>query len=349
MDKMEIMLRTLTPLWTGGVDRTSDRLHETGLIGSLRWWYEALVRGLGGYACDPTDEKHKCKEYDPKIGKKSICPACYLFGTTGWARLFRLQLVEEEIRNDPLHFYTTLSLNKGWLRRVFRFGNTTVPFGVLQLEIIGRGQEDEYAISQLSWAIQFAAQYGGLGAKLQHGFGQVALTDNPDNGQAEQTLRKYMPEFREGRNNGLWPTCQRFFSISIPIPDKHPLIKAILAGNPIGSVPSSLAYIPCAFDFRYRGGVVRGRQLGFRKWLIDREWSAKDISSLLGETKAKRDEERAGSRVFFGMPWRNSDGDYILKVFGFVPHNIELQKVKENINEYMTHLLNEEGGCRWTI
>ena len=50
MDPLTIELKTLTPLWTGGVDKTCDRLHETGLIGSLRWWYEALVRGLGGYA-----------------------------------------------------------------------------------------------------------------------------------------------------------------------------------------------------------------------------------------------------------------------------------------------------------
>ncbi len=34
---MEITLKTLTPLWTGGVGGTCDRLHETGLIGSLRW------------------------------------------------------------------------------------------------------------------------------------------------------------------------------------------------------------------------------------------------------------------------------------------------------------------------
>lgn len=37
---MEIKLRTLTPLWTGGVGGTCDRVHETGIIGSLRWWYE---------------------------------------------------------------------------------------------------------------------------------------------------------------------------------------------------------------------------------------------------------------------------------------------------------------------
>lgn len=52
MSDLQITLKTLTPLWTGGVDQTCDRLHETGLIGSLRWWYEALVRGLGEHICN---------------------------------------------------------------------------------------------------------------------------------------------------------------------------------------------------------------------------------------------------------------------------------------------------------
>ncbi|MDN5271362.1 type III-B CRISPR module RAMP protein Cmr1 [Chloroflexus sp. MS-CIW-1] len=83
---MNITLKILTPLWTGGVDQTCDRLHETGLIGSLRWWYEALVRGLGGYACDPTGED-RCPDKD-----SNRCVACELFGCTGWARKFRLAM-----------------------------------------------------------------------------------------------------------------------------------------------------------------------------------------------------------------------------------------------------------------
>ncbi len=82
---LKITLKTLTPLWTGGVDGTCDRLHETGLIGSLRWWYEALVRGLGGYACDPTS-MDRCPDENGKH-----CVACELFGCTGWARKFRLK------------------------------------------------------------------------------------------------------------------------------------------------------------------------------------------------------------------------------------------------------------------
>jgi len=29
---MDIRIRTLTPLWTGGVGKTCDRLHETGMV-----------------------------------------------------------------------------------------------------------------------------------------------------------------------------------------------------------------------------------------------------------------------------------------------------------------------------
>ena len=57
-----VKIRTLTPIWTGGLNRECDKLRETSIIGSLRWWFEAIVRGLGGYACDPVGEVgEKCK------------------------------------------------------------------------------------------------------------------------------------------------------------------------------------------------------------------------------------------------------------------------------------------------
>ncbi|MBN2533555.1 MAG: type III-B CRISPR module RAMP protein Cmr1 [Spirochaetales bacterium] len=83
-------IKTLTPLWTGGVNQNCDRLHETSIIGSLRWWYEAFIRGLGVKACDPTDST--CKD-------SSHCAACELFGCTGWARKFRLLVLDE---NDSI-------------------------------------------------------------------------------------------------------------------------------------------------------------------------------------------------------------------------------------------------------
>ncbi|MEW6380404.1 MAG: type III-B CRISPR module RAMP protein Cmr1 [bacterium] len=64
-------LRALTDLWTGDLNGKSDRLITTGLLGSIRWWLEVLVRGLNGNACDPTDTK--CED-------RNHCVVCELFG-----------------------------------------------------------------------------------------------------------------------------------------------------------------------------------------------------------------------------------------------------------------------------
>jgi len=90
----QLRIKTLTPIWTGNANKEITTLRETGIIGSLRWWYEALVRGLGGSACDPTNTK---------CDGKNHCAACELFGCTGWARKFRLE-VEKEDDLIVLHF-----------------------------------------------------------------------------------------------------------------------------------------------------------------------------------------------------------------------------------------------------
>ena len=135
---MEIKIKTLTPIWTGGVDQTCDRLHETGIIGSLRWWYEALVRGLGGYACDPTSDD-RCPDQD---GKR--CTACELFGCTGWGRKFRLQVLD---RNGRL-IQDAIKANID-LRLQF-------------LELRPISDEEKWLLAK---AVEIAAKHGALGGK----------------------------------------------------------------------------------------------------------------------------------------------------------------------------------------
>lgn len=36
MKELKVILKTLTPLWTGGVDGKSDRLHEIEIIARLK-------------------------------------------------------------------------------------------------------------------------------------------------------------------------------------------------------------------------------------------------------------------------------------------------------------------------
>jgi CRISPR-associated protein Cmr1 len=94
----EWRLKALTDLWTGSVRLQQadkqlqeriipDRLVTTGLLGSTRWWTEVLVRGLGGAACDPSDDANRCPDQQ---GRR--CVVCELFGCTGWARKFRFEV-----------------------------------------------------------------------------------------------------------------------------------------------------------------------------------------------------------------------------------------------------------------
>ncbi len=86
-DPRTYKLAALTDLWTGDRSGKGDRLIPTGLLGSIRWWFEVLVRGLGGSACDPT--KHACDA-------GHHCVVCELFGCTGWARKFRFDVLDAE-------------------------------------------------------------------------------------------------------------------------------------------------------------------------------------------------------------------------------------------------------------
>lgn len=98
MKPKEWRLTALTDIWTGNAQGNSDRLIPTGLMGSIRWWFEVLVRGLGGHACDPTVDQVRCPDTEGRH-----CVVCELFGCTGWARKFRLMVLDETgqvIRNQ---------------------------------------------------------------------------------------------------------------------------------------------------------------------------------------------------------------------------------------------------------
>lgn len=91
--------KALTPIWTGDAAGQSGRLIPAGLLGSIRWWFEVLVRGLGGAACDPSDTQGRCLD---RKGRR--CVVCELFGCTGWARKFRFQVLDADgkLQSSPI-------------------------------------------------------------------------------------------------------------------------------------------------------------------------------------------------------------------------------------------------------
>lgn len=89
--------QALTDIWTGDARGQDAKLIPTGLLGSIRWWFEVLVRGLGGSACDPTRDGNRCPEKRPApLDNGHHCVACELFGCTGWARKFRFDVLDRE-------------------------------------------------------------------------------------------------------------------------------------------------------------------------------------------------------------------------------------------------------------
>jgi CRISPR-associated protein Cmr1 len=163
---LQLQIHTLTPLWTGGVQTgRMDRIHASGIIGSLRWWYEAIVRGLGGEVCDPTSDNpgDRCPRKDG-----SYCDVCQVFGATGWQRRFRLQ-IDDRIqaawqRPPDMLNVRPPDRSRGWFLPPGYVGD-------LALTISG----DQSTCKQLAALFLFLEQWGNIGAKPQLGYGLFRL------------------------------------------------------------------------------------------------------------------------------------------------------------------------------
>lgn len=364
MEPITIKINPLTPIWTGGVDGKCDRLHETGIIGSLRWWYEAIVRGLGGYACDPTSDD-RCEpsgeEKDIEEIKKNLCPACYIFGCTGWKRRFRLILKQSS--KIPLHFRSSISLNKEWLRRIFGAENQRIDglnafYGDIIFELFIGSDDEEYIKNQLVFLWKFISKYGGIGAKLQHGFGQFSLLEPEMNDsiirRGSSELKERFPTFKSSPDNGYEGPYNLKYFVSLD----YNLLRESLSiffnrDSHIGSpeLEKENRYIPCAFDFKYKGSG----KFGMRQWLKEKNgdfWNESNspeklntIDKLLGprsewkdsrrEWQKVKEDMRTASRLYFGMPYKLGNGNYRLRLFGFAPGFLAPDDMKELCEEYM--------------
>ena len=87
MQKNTLKVNVLTPVWTGNADMMPNGLKMSGIIGSMRYIFESLIRREGGHTCDITGDPKKRCNYEKD---KNICPACAVFGCTGWARTFKI-------------------------------------------------------------------------------------------------------------------------------------------------------------------------------------------------------------------------------------------------------------------
>lgn len=163
---MEIKLKTLTPIWTGDAKRECKEIRETGILGSLRWWWEAILRGIGADVCDPTE---------PGCQGDKHCAACHLFGCTGWGKLFLLRISNPEaVVAGTRSFPLVNSSNRN--RWELKSGMRTRQDQWLTLSILHlRRKEVRKADLCLKLLLTLQYRWAGMGANTQHGFGTIAL------------------------------------------------------------------------------------------------------------------------------------------------------------------------------
>jgi CRISPR-associated protein Cmr1 len=175
MKRNSVCFKTITPLWLGNKNGRNIQTRETGIIGSLRWWYEAVIRGFGGYACDPTQIQSKCT-YD------SLCDVCKLFGCTGLARKFRLEIN----KNNSDFIIDFIELKK-----------------IFDIEL-----------SVLNKTIKIIEEFGALGGKIaESDYGLIKITNNDlkDFKINKKELENYLKKRR--RNDEKLPAIDKFFFV----------------------------------------------------------------------------------------------------------------------------------------
>ncbi|WP_166792876.1 type III-B CRISPR module RAMP protein Cmr1 [Methylacidiphilum caldifontis] len=146
MEDIEYVFKALSDIWTGDADRKNTRTINTGLLGSIRWWFELVVRGLNGFACDPTNPTNRCPSPEKKPTEDTHhCVVCDLFGCTGWARKFRFEVLDTSNK-------TKVSSIKKGEEFIFRF----IPLRpICQMEK-----------HLLNLTLKLIADYGAIGGKI---------------------------------------------------------------------------------------------------------------------------------------------------------------------------------------
>lgn len=245
MKEYIVKIKPLTPIWTGDAERKGTTLRETGIIGSLRWWYEALIRGLGGTACDPT--KTECKD-------KNRCVVCELFGCTGWARKFLLHIETLQNNYAPFVIVKPNGSKKPYLLGDYdRDGGNYKEKGGLVGEYKLTFIVDDTYFDVIKLLLRLSTEWG-IGAGVQKGFGIAYIDDDFKVSNVEIAIKQNKVKKSD---SGLLPSIDQIFFYKVPFKKesikeireiiKHNTYKTIgdlRRNEPLNIDFSSYTYIP---------------------------------------------------------------------------------------------------------
>lgn len=188
---MNITFKTLTPIWTGDIDNKSVKILENGILGSLRWWSEAINRGFDYAVCDPTNET-RCPDENQKY-----CYTCHIFGSTGRRRLFKMYCDGGESLFQRILNIRPVDRNRGWYYPGSGLvGNISIlitPFDV-----------KKFKKSFICLPLIIASKWGAIGAKIQLGYGVINPIQIPElnyNQILHEYQSEYLPNIKHSRQN----------------------------------------------------------------------------------------------------------------------------------------------------
>lgn len=325
MKEFTILIKPLTPIWTGDEGRKNTTLRETGIIGSLRWWYEALMRGLGGTACDPT--KTNCKD-------SLHCDTCELFGCTGWARKFRLET----------NFSTTISelsigtrekrkVRNNWIylkRNVAGF----ISDGSIALTFIPLREISKNEWGLLNATIKIIGDYGAIGAHTSQGNGVIKIVEN---NLPEQMHKINISELKKSdKNVNNYPNLNNYFFYKFHLKFKEDISEVIkkkafwthnfdqrdFNDNNWETLWKNYHLLPIAFHIRDAA----------RHFEVDRK-KRHDIFGELGN----------GSKVFVSHGYKIDEKTVEFRVWGYDVGNSLKNNIKNKLNSGLKQKLFSDG------
>jgi len=347
-----IQIKTLTPLWTGDVEGKSTKIKETGILGSLRWWYEALVRGMGGNPCDPTDSEcqFNYKAYketgDIKDGfiweknpEKNICHVCKVFGCNGWEKRFSFRVpIQPSVKR--INFLKKIHGVKGidnrstlnmewWYKRTYKSKEAIFSSSFFPLELFSNSKNytDENIRDIFGYLLVFISETGALGAKAQNGFGVIDVKkEGLDLEEGYDLIKKSIDEEKE-------ISFPHYFKVEITFPldfpqeSNHCFMYKLDDCDTLetGQMMKYLTRLSLKNSVSKVKNICENYE-EIKNSLINRRDSQENTVEkivarhLLG-SDLKGDEMKRASLLNFSNMWREEDV-YSMRIWGFVPEEI---------------------------
>ena len=358
---MRIKLKTLTPIWTGGADGYCDRIHETGIIGSIRWWYEAIIRGLGGNVCDIAEKPCPFQNHS----EKEYCDVCELFGATGKSRAFRLEIDEECVHLTQNIHDKKESINirpngrtRGWYTGAGQYTDGDTFINIVNI----RGSENSLS-SKLIPVFKLIDNWTAIGSRTQHGFGVVKITD--DKGNDLKNSKNFSLPVGENLHN--LANIKDFFFTKLNISPKNTKywekgvagLKGTMSANPklkryipyldqrIEKMPNSMPIAPAVKNWlRFTFFPTLKRDRNCEQFIFGKSIKEDKQASKISVSDAYKVDANWEFRIWGWLPARNSPfsdyqdrSDFIKQLKDKLKEPKELEELKKALGVFNIEMI----------